>query len=160
MVTEPVGAEETVVGDLSCSGCGYNLRTLPATSVCPECGQPVDLSMRVDRARRGHWHVQAADGYAAWMRGLSHAMLVAVLAAVVGAVFPFNRRWIEVTDLFGAAAAWTLGCWALWLAGARPALHPAGRRGMAPLRSVMRVAAVTALAWPVVLDLADRLAPW
>jgi hypothetical protein len=57
---------QTVAGDLSCRRCSYNLRTLLATGVCPECGTPVALSMSPDRlrfadpewlgtVRRGNW---------------------------------------------------------------------------------------------------------
>lgn len=32
--------------DLPCVGCGYNLRTLPHSGICPECGRPVSDSTR------------------------------------------------------------------------------------------------------------------
>jgi hypothetical protein len=41
------GLDDVVRGDLGCVGCGYNLRTLKLEGSCPECGRPVDDSMRV-----------------------------------------------------------------------------------------------------------------
>jgi predicted RNA-binding Zn-ribbon protein involved in translation (DUF1610 family) len=33
--------EPFVAADVACRGCGYNLRGLPATGRCPECGRPI-----------------------------------------------------------------------------------------------------------------------
>jgi hypothetical protein len=95
------------------------------------------------------------------MRRLSHAILLAVLAAVVAVWLPLHRRWMDLEDVAAAVVVWTLGCWALWAAGAAPrtALPDAVRRRTAPLRALMRVAAVVALAWPVVLEMGDRILP-
>ncbi len=42
----PVTAEDgTVVGDLACVGCGYNLRSRPIAGRCPECGLEVAHSL-------------------------------------------------------------------------------------------------------------------
>jgi uncharacterized repeat protein (TIGR04138 family) len=50
----------TITRDLPCMNCGYNLRALPTTSKCPECGQRVLRTW--DAARRGMLvnHLQAA----------------------------------------------------------------------------------------------------
>lgn len=37
---------ETVPDDLPCLGCGYNLKTLPTSGVCPECARDVATSIR------------------------------------------------------------------------------------------------------------------
>lgn len=49
----PLDSAERVRDDLPCGACGYNLRTLPAVGVCPECGAPVFNSLiRADQRRR------------------------------------------------------------------------------------------------------------
>ncbi|HMN40480.1 MAG TPA: hypothetical protein PKE29_06505 [Phycisphaerales bacterium] len=41
----------TVVGDLPCTGCGYNLHGIPIARVCPECGRAVELSLQGELLR-------------------------------------------------------------------------------------------------------------
>jgi hypothetical protein len=41
----------TVASDLPCTGCGYNLRGVPISTVCPECGRAVELSLRGELLR-------------------------------------------------------------------------------------------------------------
>ena len=43
--TEILDATGRVAGDLKCVQCAYNLRTLAADGTCPECGQPVALTL-------------------------------------------------------------------------------------------------------------------
>jgi len=43
--THPADAPNTIQTDLLCIGCGYNLRTLKHTGLCPECARPVRESM-------------------------------------------------------------------------------------------------------------------
>src|SRR4051812_37123358 len=46
-----VDASGTVVGDLACRKCGYNLRTLTINGRCPECGTSVGFSAQGDLLR-------------------------------------------------------------------------------------------------------------
>jgi len=64
-MNEPVHAFpfESVPDDLACLGCGYNLKFLPVTGVCPECARDVATSIRhslvyADR----NWIETVADG--------------------------------------------------------------------------------------------------
>jgi hypothetical protein len=43
-------SEGVVEGDMPCAQCGYNLRTLSASGVCPECGTPVTETRRREKA--------------------------------------------------------------------------------------------------------------
>lgn len=42
-----VDAEQRLATDVPCIGCGYNLRSLPADGLCPECGRPVPPSLEL-----------------------------------------------------------------------------------------------------------------
>ena len=42
---------DTIGYDLYCASCEYNLRTLPVTGSCPECGTSVTRSLAVKRTR-------------------------------------------------------------------------------------------------------------
>ena len=64
---------EVVLDDRPCLACGYNLRSLPTTGKCPECGAPVERSLRgvllryssptyLARLRRGILLVEVAIG--------------------------------------------------------------------------------------------------
>ncbi len=62
--------------DAHCVSCGYNLRTLPAEAVCPECAHPVANSIRGAFLRFGDPQ---------WVRGLARGLLYVLIA--VGSVF-------------------------------------------------------------------------
>jgi len=42
---ELVDTDGYVIGDLPCTGCSYNLKTLHRSSLCPECGKPLAESL-------------------------------------------------------------------------------------------------------------------
>jgi hypothetical protein len=117
-----------------------------------------ELVLGYERVRRDPWHAAAGPGYGAWMRRLAWSMLVALLGAVVGC-FTASDGSPDALGLIGAAVAWTLGCWALWSAAARPALSgpPPESRWVMLLRWVMRASAVGALLWPAALEGAARV---
>ncbi len=66
----PVALDEQgrVAADLPCVRCGYNLRGLPASQGCPECGTTITLSLRGEGLvfRDPAWVARLARG-AAWM---------------------------------------------------------------------------------------------
>lgn len=68
----PAGA--VVSRDLKCVGCGYNLRTLPVDSRCPECGLNIERSLLVLPQRD---RTAAAIRLAAW--GLLLSLLLGCL---------------------------------------------------------------------------------
>lgn len=63
------GVSEYIDTDLYCVGCGYNLRTLAATGICPECSLPVDASNQEAQ------HVRWLQGI---RRGLGWLMIACV----------------------------------------------------------------------------------
>ncbi len=68
--SEP-GAADIIDADLLCARCGYNLRTLPPESVCPECAHPVRESRRPRR-------LQHAD--VKWLRTVRWGVWLAMVA--------------------------------------------------------------------------------
>lgn len=63
-----------VAGDSPCVRCGYNLRTLPLSASCPECGAPVAYSFR-------GYFLQYADPH--WVRGLARGLALLLAATLV-----------------------------------------------------------------------------
>src|SRR2546423_6765775 len=47
-----VEREPTDAAPLRCASCDYDLRTLPQSGLCPECGTPIAVSLRSDRLER------------------------------------------------------------------------------------------------------------
>ena len=72
-------APATIDRDLPCHRCGYNLRTLPAGGVCPECEAPVRASLDF------HEHYGIDDGPAMRIRRGLALILVALAIAVATA---------------------------------------------------------------------------
>jgi hypothetical protein len=101
-----------VATDVACKQCGYNLYTLALAGVCPECGTPVEHSLRgfllkyaspewVGRVARGGWLLVVAAvlmvlgglGMAAW--GMYTALSQ---GATSGTVPTLNMRAISVVS--------------------------------------------------------------
>ena len=94
--SEPIVDDEGRVCAAHCRHCGYNLRSLLADDgVCPECGQPVALSLRGDRLQ-----FSSPD----WVRKLARGVLLIVIA--IGALIGFYVLTIAVSMML---ALWSLG---------------------------------------------------
>ncbi len=78
--------------DIFCIQCGYNLRGLARSTVCPECGSDIERSLQ------GHWLRFAEPRWLQWLRIGTLLWLVRTLLAISATVFP-----IIVGLLFGAA---------------------------------------------------------
>ncbi len=77
---ETLDAAGCVAVDAPCVGCGYNVRTLHSSGLCPECGHSINHSLR------GYFLPYAP---ARWVRGLAHGLLLLLIAggtAFVGAL--------------------------------------------------------------------------
>jgi uncharacterized repeat protein (TIGR04138 family) len=84
----------TINGDVPCSGCGYNLRTLKADALCPECGREVADSVTDARST----HEAAADVYH-YLRRQPYEPIAASIGYPVDAVM-FVRDalgWVKAT---------------------------------------------------------------
>ncbi|MFQ5807806.1 MAG: hypothetical protein ACE5I3_15270, partial [Phycisphaerae bacterium] len=95
--------------DLPCAKCGYNLRTLPWESKCPECGAAVLKSAPPVGFR---FHSQRSENLARWGTGiLAAAFLVEVLGAMAMTaafrVFFVAPRFVYWVGFY----AWIYGGW-------------------------------------------------
>lgn len=77
---------EHVSADLSCSSCGYNLRTLAVAGKCPECGRAVSETIRMWRSGLGSSgavrSLREFAGILAWTPMIGAGLLV--IGALVG----------------------------------------------------------------------------
>ena len=85
--------------ELRCITCGYDLRSLPTEESCPECGTPIELSLRGDRLSRSDpaWVARLARGQSVLVFGVRFCLICMVcafvipfLGVVVGLVFAFG----------------------------------------------------------------------
>jgi hypothetical protein len=97
LIRPRIPPEAVVIEDLSCAGCGYNLRGLRAGGSCPECAAAVRQSLAA---------LQAPDAVAAGVRGLARATMGLAAAGLV-AGFGLGARgvgWLGVGLLLTASA--------------------------------------------------------
>ncbi len=64
-------AGDFITEDLACKHCGHNLRTLSTDAVCPECGTPIDYTLR------GYYLKHSAS---AWLRRVARGPLLLIIA--------------------------------------------------------------------------------
>jgi MFS family permease len=90
--TGPLDSDGRVQMDLACVRCGYNLRTLAADGLCPECALPVARSIRGDLLKYADptWVGKLTDG-AEFLFMAALAPLVAAPAAGLG--FTLSDSW-------------------------------------------------------------------
>ena len=69
-----------IAGDLLCIHCGYNLRTMHESAVCPECGGDVRASIKCCLSVAGEWLGKTATSVKAF------AGMLAVEAGLIGVV--------------------------------------------------------------------------
>lgn len=107
----------TVIENVACIGCGYNLRTLALSTSCPECALPVFKSMRPDPLHYVHprWlkDVRRGFGFAAFYFVLSLFLLIQtpLLALVIN---PASKALVAFANPFtsfgvGAVVLWAMG---------------------------------------------------
>jgi hypothetical protein len=142
--------DEIVDSDLHCAGCGYNLRTLTFSGRCPECGEPVAMSLRSTafRFRNPATPKRVRNGITLFIAGV---LLSAVLTLVLTGVM---RLAYVIPDSLCRAVSWSLSysfIVAQWLVmlGLIVATWPFGRRGdrfVWPLGVVVSMAIVMSAA--------------
>ncbi|MEM1107528.1 MAG: hypothetical protein AAGH99_02450 [Planctomycetota bacterium] len=144
-VDKPGRASLPIAFDLACMGCQYNLRTLHAEAVCPECGQPVAETLAA--FRRG-WR---REDIVLWRKGckwvgisglLTAASPVIVLAVLfLGSFFLGSFEGVGLSIVVGLFVLaehflWVRGTWRL------TAGHPGAERATPWLIQVLRISVV------------------
>jgi len=159
--SDSFGVDETlpvmVEGEVGCVSCGYNLRGLRTSAVCPECGTPVSRSMRgdllefasfeyVSKLHRGAQTV--VGGILLYVIVIIISVLLGVLAVSAG-LSPGMVQAIQLGSQvlgLGASMAIAVGWW--WLSEPNPAaIDPSS--GSAS-RQFVRVAAGITVVYSIV----------
>jgi hypothetical protein len=85
----PVVPDQMVGSSVPCARCGYNLKTLNTRRLCPECGKPVEASVR-------HYHAASDRRYPRGGPGANshvNSYLVAAGLVFVGCLFLIGGPW-------------------------------------------------------------------
>jgi len=146
-------ATNTVIVDLECRRCGYNLRTQPEQGVCPECGSPVGLSTRGNYLQFANpeWVGKVAKGLQIvfWMIIIEIALSFCT-GPIVPPIASFIAILVTVVDVIG-----------VWLM-TEPDPSGIGEEKNVSARKIVRVAAVVAAASVAIeaaLDVGQGLIP-
>ncbi len=130
----------TLVADVPCRKCGYNLRGLSENTRCPECGVPVGLSLRGDLLRFADpdWVHQVARGLTIilWMIPIQ-----LVVSLIVGILAPGS---LTVGALVGLAAG-IISFYGAWLM-TEPDPSRVGEDVNITARKVIRISLIVGLA--------------
>jgi hypothetical protein len=129
MDTQAAAREPVVETDVLCVGCDYNLRMQPVGGVCPECGRPVQATLKFPRLARSapRWLTSLVD---------SVTLLLVALGFSIACAWT-DRGRDETTPIVLGTTAWALSWFAVWLL-TRP--EPGGRSRKGRVRAwVLRV---------------------
>jgi hypothetical protein len=147
MAAEPHNPPEPpqVVSDLPCRACGYNLRGLPTSGRCPECGTDVSDSISAERL----WTLRKSPPDPAWARQVREGASVSVLAfMLLLAAMMAPPQWSRLpyrnapvwespgrVGFLGVACTWWVVAWAtVWKLTTRERFPGyRGRRGWVAL---------------------------
>ncbi len=90
-----------VAGDVRCLRCGYNLRTLPASGACPECGAAVTSSLRGDRLcfSERAWVDSIARGLGVLVVTIAGTVAVTIVDAILFPLSPGGKTRSFSADL-------------------------------------------------------------
>jgi hypothetical protein len=139
-------ADAYVARDIPCAACGYNLRTLPVTATCPECGASIDRTLR--RLRRP---LVPADHRRKLARGavLLAAALPTGLATMLLNGLVLRRPAAPLLTALQVLVALALVLGAAWLSTAdpRPRIRQKTEILRQALRSVLALFCLFPLLW-------------
>ena len=92
--------DRRITQSLYCGNCGYNLKTLPRSYVCPECGQQYNARRM---PMKGIYFPHNVEPPFAQVAGTPVSATIAV-ALLIGAFNPLNRGRIIIGFIFAGIA--------------------------------------------------------
>lgn len=108
-----IGGDSTLLDDVRCVCCGYNLRGLHQNGACPECATPIGRSIRGDflRFAEPEWVRRVAVGVLMLAVALIVALLLGCLGAAVSLLSMSRGVYLQmVISWFASFMTW-VGTW-------------------------------------------------
>ncbi|MCH8209871.1 MAG: hypothetical protein IIB99_00725 [Planctomycetes bacterium] len=95
--------------ELRCITCGYDLRSLPTEESCPECGTPIELSLRGDLLSQSDpaWVARLARGQSVLVFGVRFCLICMVCAFAI----PFLGFGLGFVFAFGFGIGMNIPSW-------------------------------------------------
>lgn len=89
---------DTITDDLCCAACGYSLRTLSVSAICPECARPVRRSIVPPDLNFVSWRAirRTRLGIAVWVAGLALPAVGIILFMAATWISP--AFWEDLSD--------------------------------------------------------------
>lgn len=150
-----VASDGTVLVDIPCRKCGYNLRALSATGLCPECGHAIDFSVQGDLLQFSpvDWLKTLSQGARLVVVGILLAIVGGIVASIIDSVAS-TGEWIQQAVGTIAFIVMTVGWWRL----TEPDPSGLGEDRYGTARKLIRIGVMTGIvehSLDIVIALAD-----
>lgn len=147
-----VDSAGTLLTDITCRQCGYNLRGLSGEGKCSECGTPVAMSIRADYLRFANpaWIEKVSLG----VRILVWMILINIVVSIAAALLmPVWGPLVLMVVGFLVSVVSYYGSWLL----AEPEVSKGGEAGLTRARRMVRLMLGIGLCGPVLNIIAELM---